>query len=135
MKKTLSERLAENLEYFVSNPKRRCKDSVNGCRYYGGTLRIKTKGCFVRALMPVAVRKEADKSEWGIGVSTLIKDIKGVPRIITENPHVMCEFQMLHDEDSYWNETGLSVFGKSHLKQIIYDFDELNEEDFKKFLS
>jgi hypothetical protein len=120
---TLSEKLAKNLKYFTSNPKKRCSKDYN-CKYSGKTLGIKTKGCFVGALMTPKQREWADINHIG-GVYILIKRSKlfdfKLPNIITENEKIMSDFQSLHDKTVNWDENGLNDNGLTTLKAIIRD--------------
>lgn len=135
--KTLSQKLAKNLEYFTSDTKKRCTDG-NLCKYWGGTLGIKTKGCFVGVLLPLKTRKWAD-SRSGMSVSSLINNAKlaniPLPKIITKNVMLMQEFQTFHDSSEYWSKNGLTKIGNSRLKIIIGEYSELNEKDFAKSLA
>lgn len=135
--KTLSEKLAKNLEYYTNDPTKRCRKEGE-CKYLGETLGLKTKGCFVGSLLPYQTRKLVD--EYIVGdVETLVEREKELdyklPKIITENVNLMGRFQNLHDMDQYWDEYGLTDEGKRYLqKRILYNYDELDEEDFLQFL-
>ena len=135
--KTLSQKIAKNLEYFTSNTKKRCTNG-NSCKYWGGTLDIKTKGCFVGALLPLATRKWADNL-YAMSVDSLISSARSadisLPRIITKNSKLMQDFQHLHDDEENWAKNGLTKFGHLKLKQIIQKFPELNKKDFAKCLA
>jgi hypothetical protein len=134
MKKSLSQKLAENLAYFVNDPKKRC--AVGGeCKYSGVTLNLKTKGCFVGSLLAPKDRLLADAG----GLSTSYELITNgpklgikLPKIVSENQQLMKKFQMLHDDDNYWRKTGLSDEGKDELKRIIALHD-LEKKYFDKF--
>ena len=61
----LSEKLGKHLETYTSNPSKRCYIEKVGlgavCKYSGQTLGIKTKGCFIGALLPSKDRIKIDK--------------------------------------------------------------------------
>lgn len=132
--KTLSQKMAENLLYYTSNPKKRCVDG-GVCKYHGETLGIKTKGCFVGALMSSEQRKWADKNlkEGASGIMSLKSKAQRegytLPKIITENVTIMTSFQGLHDCNDYWTEEGLTPSGVSNLDSIIRRF-AFNRNDF-----
>jgi hypothetical protein len=144
--KTLSEKLAENLSYYVENTNRRCytlkKNGDKACFYSGKTANKKTQGCFVGRLLKPNDRLKADEffgtdNHFSSDVLGLIKacDSIGIklPEIITENENLMSYFQSLHDSNSNWDENGLSNTGKHNLEEIIKRF-ELDKKPFKKFL-
>lgn len=137
MKKSLSQKLADNLDYFVSNPKRRCFLGVYGCKYHGETLGIKTKGCFIGALLPVATRRMLDENKV-TNIFNVIEYCKEnnikLPKMITDNRNLMSYFQLLHDANHFWNENGLSNEGISELNFIINEYN-LDREPFEKFLN
>ena len=135
MKKTLSEKLAENLEYFISKPRRRCiKNGI--CKYHGKTLGIKTKGCFIGALLPVKSREILDIEHKDEDIISILQyktlNIK-MPKIITQNPSLMRKFQQLHDDNFNWGKVGLSIYGENELKNIIENYN-LDKEPFNKLI-
>ena len=131
--KSLEERLAEALNYYVVKPSRRCR-TEKACAYSGVTLGIKTKGCIVGYFLSAKQRLEWDKA----GVSCLsylnTKGVNKTPKIILDNLNTFERFQALHDGTNYWDEKGLTDKGIGILKIIIREM-KLNPEPFKKFLS
>ena len=136
MKKTLSEKLAENLEYFISKSSRRCISPNGLCKYHGKTLGIKTKGCFIGALLPAKTREILDIEHENEDIIDIIKFKKPtfkLPKMITQNQSLMRTFQELHDDNIYWDKRGLSTYGVNELKSIIRNYN-LDEEPFNKLL-
>ena len=145
MKKSLSEKLADNLAYYINKPERRCIDGADGCYYSGESLAHqgkKTSGCFVGRLLSPQDRMKADKSldEIASGNTTveglvMSADELGIkiPKIISDNVSVMMKFQFLHDTPDFWDEKGLKEGGKTMLINIIKDY-ELEKKYFDKFL-
>jgi len=138
MEKSLSEQMADNLAYYVNDPKKRCAND-NDCYYSGKTINKKTQGCFVGRLLTPEDRLKADSGleSGSSGVSSLIANsgelgIK-IPKVIKDNERLMNRFQKLHDCNEFWTETGLSDEGKTTLYMIIDDFG-LEEKFFEKFL-
>ena len=139
--KILSEQLAENLSYYITNPKNRCVAKLGKCFYSGKTANKRTEGCFVGRLLKPADRIKADKyfetSKDSSGVTSLIKlrDTIGIelPNIIIDNPYLMDDFQMLHDNMCFWNESGLTLGGKDYLRNVITKY-KLDIKPFEKFL-
>lgn len=135
MKKSLSQKLAENLAYFVNNPKKRCVVGYE-CRYSGTTLNLKTKGCFVGALLAPKDRLLADAGEFGTSNQLILNGPKAgikLPKIVSENQSLMKTFQMFHDNEINWSKSGLTDIGKNKLKEIIHGYG-LDEKYFEKFL-
>ena len=138
MEKSLSEKLADNLAYYVNDTNKRCKNDTS-CYYSGETAKKDSEGCFVGRFLTPEDRIKADNGlTFGAsGVSTL-KMRSGelgitIPQIIQDNVKLMGKFQSLHDLNEYWTETGLTNEGKTTLKMIINDF-ELEVKYFEKFL-
>ena len=136
MKKSLSEKLAENLAYYTVNPyKRRCSSELGRCKYSGTSVGKMTKGCFVGSLMSAKDRIKADQNFSSVG--NLIEGAESVgiklPKIISENKGIMTAFQSLHDELDNWTPKGLSRTGKIMLKSII-EKHSLEIQYFEKFL-
>jgi hypothetical protein len=132
MKKTLSQKLVDNLYYFTSNTKKRCITDED-CRYHGKSLHLNTKGCFVGALLPPKVREYLDDNSYG-SVSDIIGDVpEMLPKIIKDNEGLMCRFQYLHDINDNWDANGLTERGVYVLENIIREY-KLDEEPFKKCL-
>lgn len=136
---TLSERLADNLKYYIDNTNRRCVDRHGDSRYHGKTLGKNTKGCFVGSLLPAKTREWADNTlgQEESGVNKLLdvakKEGVSIPRIIKNNRHIMEFFQHLHDSNTHWTRSGLSLSGVDYLAYIIaYNRDELDIEPFKE---
>lgn len=136
--KTLSEKLADNLLYYTSNPKRRCRNS-DACKYHGKTLGIKTKGCFVGALLPAKTRAWADEVLENVSscVGELIKVAEqhnvSIPNIVKDNTKMMQEFQSLHDFNDNWTDNGLSHLGVYKLAFMLRRYDsKLSPEPFMK---
>jgi len=143
-KQKLSQKLADNLAFFIRDPSKRCvlNESIYQvkCKYSGKTLGLKTPGCFIGRLIPSAsIRLELDNLDIG-DVTELISaagtKIKGyIPKIILNNRLIMLRFQGLHDADSNWSDTGLSPKGKRELESILNRYDKkLNRTPFRKFL-
>jgi hypothetical protein len=135
MKKSLSQKLADNLAYYVADPaKRRCSDGKQ-CRYSGKTIGKKTVGCFVGRFMSAKDRIIADANI--ISLRSLIEKSKSLgiklPKIIRENEPIIYSFQVLHDSADNWGERGLSRIGKYELKRII-ETHSLEEKFFDEFL-
>ena len=145
MEKSLSQKLADNLAYYINKPERRCIDTNDGCFYSGESVSHqgkKTNGCFVGRLLSPQDRLKADKNldEIAAGNTTVeglveFADELGIkiPKIISDNVPVMGEFQFLHDTPDFWNENGLTERGKTMLTTIIKDYD-LEASYFDKFL-
>ena len=137
--KTLSKKLAENLAYFTKDVSKRCIDDRHNCRYSGKSLGIKTKGCFVGALLPQKLRLQLDRYG-NNGVNDIVDlafESEGelvLPKIITENKGIMTGFQKIHDDNSLWNSSGLNENGVKLLIALVNKFDDLDMEDFKEFL-
>jgi len=137
----ISKKLADNLAYFVNNTSKRCKitnekNGVDSCQYSGKTLGLKTKGCFVGAMLPAPLRISIDeKFPDGIDIQSVLgKKYEKIPAWMYKHPGLLGYFQCLHDIDTYWNkDSGLSNSGKDQLKHIISKYN-LNIKDFKKFL-
>ena len=142
MKKSLSEKLADNLAYYINKPERRCIDNQSGCYYSGDTAGKKTMGCFVGKLLSPKDRITADQqlistASGATGVHALVNyaglmGIK-VPNLIKKNVDVMSTFQILHDNCENWDENGLSEEGKIMLTDIINKYN-LEKKYFDKFL-
>lgn len=135
MKKTLSQKLADNLQHFTDNPNNRCMNKDN-CYYSGATIgREDIEGCFIGKLLKPEVRLEID-AMGGMSLSCVIhgkgKDIK-LPVFITKNEDVLSEFQSLHDRSNNWTEKGLSKNGVNELDKIIINH-KLDAKAFDKCL-
>jgi hypothetical protein len=138
MEKSLSEKLADNLAYYVNDTSKRCKND-KGCYYSGETAKKDSEGCFVGRLLTPEDRIKADKGlTFGAsGLNSLCNKAEDlgitIPDIIKDNEKIMSNFQKFHDSDEYWTETGLTNEGKTTLKMILNDF-ELEVKYFEKFL-
>lgn len=138
MEKSLSEQLADNLAYYVNDPSKRCV-VMTSCYYSGKTANIDSEGCFVGRLLTPEDRLKADEglTFGATGVSSLCNREEElgitIPNIIKENQRLMRNFQFLHDNDTNWDDKGLTNEGKTTLKMIIHDY-ELEEKYFEKFL-
>lgn len=136
-KKELSKLLSDNLAYYVANPDgKRCINVNLECRYSGKSIGKNTMGCFVGRLLPSKMRLVIDNNETTISVDSLVNTNKyNLPKYMVDNPYMMKQFQILHDENSYWTSTGLSDFGKIELSNILKTYkDILDEKYFQKFL-
>ena len=131
-----SQKLAENLAYYVGQDKRCKKETTGGCYYSGKTVNKDTDGCFVGRLLTPKMRDLADNK--GIGdVYNLIRHAKEfgikLPKLVSENPGLMRDFQSLHDNKTYWDGLFLSDEGKNWLDSIIKNH-KLVRKHFEKFL-
>jgi hypothetical protein len=135
MEKSLSEQLADNLAYYVNDPKKRCVNDTS-CYYSGETAKKDSEGCFVGRLLSAKDRLKADENCVG-SVGSLIIQAKDfgikLPKVIKENRLLMIEFQGFHDDKDNWSETGLSNQGKAILIDIIKRYN-LEVKYFEKFL-
>lgn len=135
--KTLSKKIAECIEYYAKDPKKRRNIDGEKCKYSGKTTGKQTKGCMVGYFLTPAQRLKADSREISgasglIAVDDLYLTME-VPRIVSKNVGLMTDLQNLHDAEGYWDEKGLSVFGKNRVKDIIQDYS-LDFQDFKGLL-
>ena len=136
--KELSKKLADNLAYYVNDPKKRCSDGTV-CKYSGVSVNKKTKGCFVGKLLSPKDRLKADNGLNALGSSVSSLCLHGkrlgikIPKIIKNNLTIMMAFQGFHDCYLNWKENGLSDRGKYELLQII-EANKLHKKYFKKFL-
>ena len=133
-----SQKLAQNLAYYIGADKR-CKKASNGACYYSG-LSVPdkdTEGCFVGRLMTPEMRAKAD--EHGLGsVDGLIRKHKDygikLPKFIIDNEDLMDCFQNIHDNKNYWTDDHfLTQEGKDRLLLVIKEF-KLVKKHFKEFL-
>ena len=141
MEKSLSQKLANNLSYYIGQDKR-CISNVE-CYYSGKTINKETEGCFVGRLLLEEDRVKADiffKENRSIDatVSGLVKYKKRIgierPKIISDNVNLLDKFQALHDNCMNWNdEYRLTEIGKNLLKEIINNF-KLDIKDFENIL-
>jgi hypothetical protein len=133
----LSKKLSKELTYFVENPNKRCRDIRGNCRYSGKTLGLDTEGCLIGRMMSEDVRVRADRD--GVdGIDDLLEylDEKGldVEFLRDKNVDVLRDFQDLHDNSSYWEESGLSDRGRERLRDYIYN-GSLDISDFSHLLT
>ncbi len=133
-----SQKLAQNLAYYIGADKR-CKKASNGACYYSG-LSVPSKdteGCFVGRMMTPEMRLTADEA--GLGdVHGLIRKHKDygikLPKFITDNADLMGCFQNLHDGKNYWTiDNFLTKEGKTYLLEIIKEY-KLVKKHFNEFL-
>lgn len=138
----LSEKLAKHLETYTSDPSKRCFASLDDgpvCKYSGKTLGLKTKGCFIGALLPSKDRIKIDEyfGDTGSDVIRLAKEYEEIgvklPKFIKDNRLLMSHLQQLHDNVRYWTDNGLNSNGKEFLLEVIAHH-KLNEKDFEKSL-
>jgi len=147
MEVSLSKQLADNLAYYVEDPKRRCFGlseitKQNGCYYSGSTIGKETDGCFVGRFLTPEDRVKADtvlaNNDAGSDIINLIKiapdnDII-IPDVIKNNVELFQLFQQLHDAgEIYWGEGSLTDDGKKKLSKIIRTY-ALDAAEFSKFL-
>lgn len=137
--KELSIKIAETLTYFTDNLKRRCV--LDGkCRYHGETLGLKTKGCFIGALLPVKTRRQLDNVPADSIKGILDCQENGhyghiqIPKYIKDNIYLFQKLQEIHDENVFWDETGLSDRGVQLIETIISVF-KLHKKPFKHLLN
>lgn len=137
--KSLSEKVAEKLMYYVTKPTRRCVAKNGSCRYSGKTLGINTVGCMVGSFMPPALRRQIDKDDIEVRKSSSVDSLVNnnnykLPEIIKNNSKLMGDLQGLHDENYHWNSNGLTEEGKNRLLKII-NFHNLDTEPFAAILN
>jgi hypothetical protein len=145
MKKSISEKLAENLSYYVGSDKR-CLNHGEGssvyCFYSGKTAKKKTEGCFIGRMLSPKDRVKVDNYFFNNGLDTTIKTLVNkvefigvkIPKIIIDNVNLFHDFQRLHDGYDFWgSDFLLSEEGKIELLNIIKKYN-LDREPFKKFL-
>ena len=139
-KQEISKTLADNLEFYVNDPSKRCIEGGK-CMYSGKTLGLDTPGCFVGKLLPLEIREYLDSGNdviaWSLNTFNKVESkFSNLPKIFTkDNVLLITYFQQLHDTNSHWDKEGLSLKGKLFLNRILGNFkDVLIKSDFKKFL-
>ena len=125
--------LLSGLEYYTVDPdNRRCIDEFGTCKYspYSLGKQKTSEGCWVGRLLDKDVAKKID-DDWkmGIDIGSLIKDGEYKLPIWMEEDY-MSILQYLHDQNSFWNSTGLSSLGKKEVTRICKEFNiEITEEN------
>ena len=118
--------LNEKLGYFIEDPSRRAyNQKTESCMYWDKSTGNK---CLIGMELPEEKYDESFESkiinfhfnEKGSIFSLLSKDIQELGLYFLQ----VC--QCLHDEESYWDEDGLSDSGKSKLASIKADYCNVN---------
>lgn len=152
----ISERIAKELQFFINNPLKRCRNQGGHmCTYSGVTVGVKTKGCLVGRMLPAHTRVALDKKyPKGASAQTIIdtelsnrrraktdprfKDLRvnGFPKwmLNEEMGELLASVQTLHDSDRYWDENGFNNEGRASVKRKIenYGLDPKAFEDILK---
>lgn len=137
---TREEFLLDEIEYYSSNVKKRCINSI-GCFYSStnvGNSDI-SEGCAIGRHLEPELRKKIDE-QFSLsdilpaGESSSVRNdviFNQLPEWMKElGQDFLVKCQRLHDLSTYWDESGLSPEGKSQLFKII----ELFKLDKNKFL-
>lgn len=126
--------LLDTLEYYTTDPKRRCV--VNGkCRYSPVTLGMEgqSEGCaYGRKMTPENALKADSASNY---ITTILRfNPEFLPNWMQKvDDNIHRYIQKLHDYDDNWDKNGLTDKGKNELLSII-QMSELPKEPFKKYL-
>ena len=127
--------LLDALEYYTTNPNRRCTSKLGRCMYNPKTANKKiSEGCLIGRHLTT---EQQDKGD----------DIGSIDFIFNEEledeilPKWMLKFerdflsqcQNFHDDNDNWNRKGLSKIGRMELERIVKSF-ELDKSKFTKYL-
>lgn len=114
---TREEFLLDTIKYYSEDVSRRCVDNGN-CKYSGKSLNMNSDGCAIGRWLDEELKLELD----ALGTvpvqnekvfDKLPKWMQGMGRCFLH------DVQDLHDIDNYWNESGLSQFGKEKVNEMI----------------
>lgn len=114
---TREEFLLDTIKYYSEDTSRRCV--LNGkCTYSPKTLNINSDGCAIGRWLDEELKLELD----AIGTVPVQNE-----KVFDKLPEWMqgmgrCflhDVQKLHDINNYWNESGLSQFGKNKVNEMI----------------
>lgn len=114
---TKEEFLKDTLDYYSTDPSRRCKkDDV--CAYSPKTIQHpNSKGCAIGRHLSASLAKKLDKENLQVNSHLIFYLLPKKLQLLGQG--FLQDVQDIHDIDKYWSESSISNLGKQEVLRII----------------